>query len=175
ISMFFDNDYMSYSNYTYYYNGSEGTNHGVLLVGWDDNKVVTGGSAATPSSPGAWIIRNSWGPSWGEAGYFYISYEDTEALSTVAYFPSTNGYNNESSVYGYGELGMCSSFGWGDGDDYGLIKFTAQENQTITSLGSYVVDANSNISFDIYENFNGTTLSGLLGSISGQSCVFPGY
>ena len=32
-NMYFDDDYMSYSNYTYYYNGSSGTNHGVAIVG----------------------------------------------------------------------------------------------------------------------------------------------
>jgi len=43
----------------------EGTvNHGVVLVGWDD----------TQGSNGVWIIRNSWGPGWGEDGYMNIEY-----------------------------------------------------------------------------------------------------
>ena len=43
-------------------------NHGVTLIGWDDKK-------------GAWLIKNSWGTSWGETGgystekgYMWISY-----------------------------------------------------------------------------------------------------
>ncbi len=36
-------------------------NHGVVLVGWDDAKK-------------AWILRNSWGTSWGQKGYMYIRY-----------------------------------------------------------------------------------------------------
>lgn len=37
------------------------TNHAIALVGWDDAR-------------GAWLLRNSWGTDWGEAGYMWIRY-----------------------------------------------------------------------------------------------------
>ena len=46
------------------------TNHQIILVGWDD---------ATSS----WILRNSWGPSWGESGYMRISWDTTGTTSRV--------------------------------------------------------------------------------------------
>ena len=52
------------------FNGcSSGTvNHGVVLVGWDDN-----------DGPGVWIMRNSWGTGWGEdGGYMRIPYYCSE-------------------------------------------------------------------------------------------------
>ncbi len=41
-------------------------NHGVVIVGWDDNACGTG--------VGAWRVKNSWGTSWGEGGYFWVHY-----------------------------------------------------------------------------------------------------
>jgi C1A family cysteine protease len=35
--------------------------HAVLAVGYDDDEAV-------------FIVRNSWGPGWGDAGYFYMHY-----------------------------------------------------------------------------------------------------
>ena len=46
------------------YNGSSGcgqTNHAIVLTGWDD-------------STGTFLLRNSWGKSWGESGYMRIKY-----------------------------------------------------------------------------------------------------
>ncbi len=35
--------------------------HAIMLVGWDDAK-------------GAWLLKNSWGPSWGVDGFMWIHY-----------------------------------------------------------------------------------------------------
>jgi len=35
--------------------------HAVLAVGYDDEDAV-------------FVCRNSWGPTWGDAGYFYMPY-----------------------------------------------------------------------------------------------------
>jgi len=43
------------------------TNHIVALAGWDDTVVHAKGK-------GVWILRNSWGKSWGTAGYGLFAY-----------------------------------------------------------------------------------------------------
>ncbi|MEO7328452.1 MAG: C1 family peptidase, partial [Minicystis sp.] len=44
-----------------------GSNHIVALVGWDDTVKHKHGS-------GVWILRNSWGTSWGDQGYARVAY-----------------------------------------------------------------------------------------------------
>ncbi len=53
------------------------TNHAIALVGWDDNPPEGGG--------GVWILRNSWGNSWGEDGYMRIRYTSARVACEACY------------------------------------------------------------------------------------------
>ncbi len=48
--------------------GDLGGGHAVCVVGYDDNKATTDG-------PGAFLLVNSWGTSWGDNGFWWMSYE----------------------------------------------------------------------------------------------------
>ncbi len=41
--------------------GERDINHGLVIVGWDDDK-------------GAWLVKNSWSDRWGEKGYAWVEY-----------------------------------------------------------------------------------------------------
>lgn len=178
VNMRWDGNYYNSVDYTFFYDGGGDTNHAVLLVGWDNNKAVTGGDDATPSEEGAWIIKNSWGTEWGEDGFFYISYEDTKTLSNIAYFPSFEDYNPEAQVHYYDKLGATGAYGWGEsgeGNAYGIAKFTASQNQQIEKIGTYSRAINTNIDIEIYESFDGSEPTNLIGIIEDLECDWPGY
>lgn len=76
-AFYYDSRYLSDSSGYYYPRVASYNNHIVTLVGWDDNYAAYHfKEGSRPSSPGAWIAKNSHGISFGDGGYFYISYED---------------------------------------------------------------------------------------------------
>jgi C1A family cysteine protease len=48
--------------------------HAAVAVGYNDYKSIDR-MDGEPTKPGAILIRNSWGPSWGNGGYGWIPYE----------------------------------------------------------------------------------------------------
>lgn len=60
----FDDFYSyQYGVYEHVYGESSGW-HAVVIVGWNDREE-------------SWIVKNSWGSSWGDAGYFRIKWGDS--------------------------------------------------------------------------------------------------
>jgi C1A family cysteine protease len=67
-------DFKHYAEGVYSYTSGNytGTNHFVLIVGWDDTK-------------GALKCKNSWGTEWGEDGFFRISYNELYGSGTTEF------------------------------------------------------------------------------------------
>lgn len=74
-SVYWSSTYLNGGNY--YYNGNSGANHAIAIVGWDDTYSASNFKNKPPGD-GAWIIKNSWGTSSGEGGFFYVSYYDAK-------------------------------------------------------------------------------------------------
>ena len=79
---------------------SGGTNHAIEIVGWDDNYPRENFNAITrPQNNGAWLIKNSWGAKWGDGGYAWVSYEDTNFPNNAYCFDGVKTYDPSSIVY----------------------------------------------------------------------------
>ena len=49
--------------------------HAIVAVGYDDNMKIKNTNPGAAETTGALLIRNSWGPGWGAAGYGWLPYE----------------------------------------------------------------------------------------------------
>lgn len=63
-------DFMTYADGVYKHVGGEPLGgHAVSIVGYDDTQR-------------AWLIRNSWGPEWGENGFGWVSWDDESGVGS---------------------------------------------------------------------------------------------
>jgi C1A family cysteine protease/PKD repeat protein len=161
--------------YTYYYDGTtRQPNHGVLIVGWDDNMAVPAGMAGD-DQVGAWIVKNSWGTNFGDDGYFYVAYNDTKFLSEVSLFPEYLPLNSFDSLYMYDYLGATTSYGFLSDTAHALAKFHTDNEIFIKKIGTFVNTSGGVIDIQVYSEFKDSILSNLVAESNNNFVQFPGY
>jgi C1A family cysteine protease len=148
---------------SYYYSGTAVANHAVAIVGWDDTFDRNWFASAAPGD-GAWIVRNSWGTSWGDAGYFYASYYDTRIGTGNAAF--VNAVNpDQIALYQYDPLGWVTNWGYtGLTTAWAANVFTATSTVTITAVTTYASTVNTGYQIFINTGLNGTVLASKTGT-----------
>lgn len=145
-SMYFDDTCYYASNNSYYYNGSSISDHAVSIVGWNDNYNKNNFSSVPPGN-GAFIVKNSWSTYWGDNGYFYVSYYDSNIGKDNAAFTAETTENYEN-IYQYDPLGWVLSSGYSNPIAWCANVFTAKSNETLEAISFYTTD--SNCAYEIY-------------------------
>ena len=133
-ALYYDDSYLknSANGYCYYQNVTDGTNHAITVVGWDDNYSASNFITA-PAGNGAWLIKNSWNTNWGDGGYFWLSYYDTSVteFTHVVAVPAGEYEMN----YQYDGAACLAGTSYGNNTIYGANIFTASEDGRISAAG----------------------------------------
>ena len=158
----------------YYYGDSASYNHAIDIVGWDDGYSRNNFNTPPPGD-GAFIARNSWGSTWGEGGYFYISYYDTRIGRDNAMFTAESA-TDYARVYQYDPLGWVANFGLGSDSAYYANVFTSAGNEQVKAVGFYTTAMDTEYELRVYTNPDqGPISSAGFASTENGTIHLPGY
>lgn len=123
-------------------------NHCVTIVGWDDEYNTF---TRKPEQSGAWLIANSYGESFNDGGYFWVSYYDT----SLCEFYSFKGVPADT----YTTTFQYDGIGWGkilaSSQDIRIANVFANETdqpQELSAVSFYSLVDNQSYEVQIYRN-----------------------
>lgn len=149
-----DSEYYNRENNSYYYNGTEGINHDVVIVGWDDN-YSRDNFNIKPKKDGAFICKNSWGTEFGEDGYFYISYYDAHIGETSVVYTRLDPADNYDRIYQSDKLGWVGVLGYDNEEAYFANVYKAGKNEELQAVSFYATGAKTTYEVYVATEFEG--------------------
>ncbi len=165
--------YYSARTASYYYSGGSVPNHAITIVGWDDNYDRFKFSQLPPGN-GAFIVKNSWGPDWGDDGFVYISYYDTVIGMENAVFLAEP-TSNYLHIYQYDPLGWITSFGASTDTAWFSNIFTSQGKEDLAAVSFYTPSVDSRYEVYIYTGVSNSPVSGSPVTTKSGTISLPGY
>ena len=161
-----------------YYNDDEDTvaNHGVTIIGWDDNYSKDNfNSSHKPAKDGAYIVMDSYGNDIHNNGIYYISYDDilVEYNLIGVTGTSTKDYDNlyQNDFYGASYTVGTKTY------DEGYLASVFERDKTQAEYLEYVGISSTNYAqYEIYVNPKGSSLnSSFLVKVAETAELMPGY
>lgn len=173
-SIYIHFDYFALGGITYYYPYAHAPNHGVAVVGWLDDYPAAN-FRRRPPGDGAFIVKNSWGTSFGDGGYMYISYYDPN-IQVEATFNGLEEVYNYGTNYQHDFYGFTFPFGGDTTSLWGANVFTAVNDEPLAAVGLYLTEPGARVSITVYRRLrDGSPLSGEATATAGIQAVYAGY
>lgn len=147
--------YYSEEDYTYYYNGEEEPNHDIVVVGWDDN-FPKEKFTIEPEHDGAFVCKNSWGESFGDEGFFYVSYDDVNICQKSVAYTKVGEEDNYDKIYQSDLLGWVGQMGFRKEEAYIANVYTAGTAEELAAVSFYATDKDTEFDVYVVSDFNGT-------------------
>ncbi len=122
-------------------------NHGITIVGWDDDYSKSNFGTYKPTSDGAWYCKNSWGDTWSKDGYFWISYEDAALADAEGFFYDFGTADNYEKNYQYDGGALNVKYAC----EYSANIYTAQGDEYVKAVGFYTHDSNYDCTVKVYK------------------------
>ena len=170
----------TYAQYTD--NAKASVNHAVCIIGWDDDYDVSNFLPDhQPPAAGAWIVRNSWGESYGNDGYFYLSYYDQTICAPESYeFQPLEEDQQTTSMdilaYDYMPASMIGSVHMKEKVGMANV-FTLATDDVISNVSVMTADVNTRVTLAVYllnEDATSPTDGVMLDSMT-QTFLYGGY
>lgn len=117
------------------------------IIGWDDDYSADNFTGSdTPSSNGAWLVKNSYGTSAGDNGYFWLSYE--QKISSAAVYVAADGKVNR--LYGHDTISAKDTIPY----NWSAVILRANDDEILSDISFHT--RNNNVEYELYINKFGT-------------------
>ncbi len=148
-------DYYNVETNAYYYNGKEGPNHDIVIIGWDDHFPASAFLGKVPED-GAFIYQNSWGKSFGESGVFYVSYFDAHIGEMAVSYVGVEDTDNFDRIYQSDLCGQIGEIGYGKSTIYAANVYTAEKSESVVACGVYALGEDTTFRVSVAPAFQDT-------------------
>lgn len=172
-------DYESESVYynrttnSYCYIGSEKPNHDSVIVGWDDN-YPRGNFNMELQGDGAFICTNSWGEDFGDQGYFYVSYYDSNIGVHNIVYTGVESVDNYDNIYQSDLCGWVGQIGYGRDEAWFANAYRAGKGEILSAAGFYATDKDTEYGIYVARHLPEAGAAGMEAALNSRTPVVQG-